>query len=186
MATVTYTFAGISNPSSTHLAKPGAQGDLPPANGALTADAEATSPQYTALATSDESRASAEDMFSHALWEFHWLITVDRATVTRIDISCEGWGFADSADGWRLYIRNNTTPAWDLLGQIANDGEVTLAGAITANISDYITAGGLIYVLAEQVGLQQCDVWSTVEVDMTSCQLTYTPASTFVMAQVNG
>jgi len=41
-------------------------------------------------------------------------------------------------------------------------------------------------VLAEQVGLQQCDVWSTVEVDMTSCQLTYTPASTFVMAQVNG
>jgi len=182
MASKTYTFAGITNPSATHIAWAGFHQEDPPSGGALVQMLEASSPDYAALAVSDDSRASCEGMLavfppSHALWEFDWLITVPRADVTRIDVSCKGLGFADSEDGWRLHVRKNTgggAPVWELLDTEPTSGEATLTGAVTADILDYITDDGHIYVLAEQVGTYVDYVPSTIQVDMTSCQLTYT------------
>ena len=186
MATVTYTFAGIVNPSSTHLGWSYRDANLPPSAGGLLTDPAylLTDGNYANIAVSDGTSAvlwtNAPD--NHWLFQFDWLITVDRATVTRIDISCKAKGTAEVTNGWNLYIRNNTTPAWELVDQCPDDLEDTLIGAVTANILDYITADGHIYVLAEQIGVPGEESNSMLEVDMTSCQLNYTPVSGFVNA----
>jgi len=184
VATVTYTFAGITHPSSTHVAWQGVDSDLPPASGALISTWEILTVSYALVAASDEDTyvVWTNQIDHHQLFQCDWLITVDRATVTRIDISCKAKGTAGVTNGWNLYIRNNTTPAWELVDQCPDDLEDTLIGAVTANILDYITADGHIYVLAEQIGVPGEEGNSMLEVDMTSCQLNYTPVSGFVNA----
>jgi hypothetical protein len=189
VATKTYDFVGVTSPSATHVGFHNNNADLPPATGNLVTDAEFNDGEYLGLATDDGIHTDHFTSSNHELFQFDWLLDEDRATVTRIDATVDAQGSADSANGWNLYIRNNTTPAWELLATKGDYGWETLTGAITANLLDYITAEGRVYVLAEQIGVLVEEGVSLLEVDFAELDITYTPPpppSTFVQAQCNG
>jgi hypothetical protein len=178
MATKLYNFVDIENPSATHVARPYSNLNLPPNNTDLVpTDLEVSTEQYAQLAVSDDDRALTFSFAVHALFEFDWLLDVPRADVSRLDITVECLGSAYTADGVSLYVYKHTTPEWVLLDTEPTSGEASLTGAVTADLLDYITAGGVVYVMVEQLGIRGGDPPegdSSISVDFASLLVTYT------------
>ena len=187
MATTTYNFVGINSPSSTHTAFHGAQSGGYPINGGNPSVDfnEETSAQYDQIEASENTRRTYE--YGDGMYDcfkYRFKIAEAVATVTRIDVTWEGYGYALS-NGANLYIRNNTTPAWELLDTTINgSSDDTLVGAITSGITNYIDGSGYVYALAITASEGGCPtpqsgiVCDYVKVDITS--ISFIPKITWI------
>lgn len=172
MGETTYNFSGISSPSGTHFCKKGHNGTPPAAGGNLTDETEASTTEYGRIDASDNTYFEYIEK-DKCGFRMRFVVSEDRATITRIDVKVEASAEGDVDNGWKLYIRNNSTPAWEQLATTGSGGDVELTGNKTANITDYIDADGYCFVLAKCNLEYECGCEPTMKVDYAEIKVTY-------------
>jgi hypothetical protein len=113
--------------------------DIPPG-----LEAEFDTDKYTAISTSDESRAS----YALGWYEFHkfeFKIDEDVSNISQISVLHEGYATdLIGGPGHRLHIWNHTNSEWEFVNNTSvADGDQLLVGTFTSSISDYIKDGTL-------------------------------------------
>ena len=115
--TSTYTFSGITDPSSTHIAYGYGDEEANPPND-ITNGSELTTGQYSTITTinDDDVSHSTRDSNTYALHRFQFKISEDVGTITNIKATWRGFGaWGDDGEGQEnsfganLHIYNFTT-----------------------------------------------------------------------------
>jgi hypothetical protein len=182
MATITLTTAGISNPSSTHRGYAGEAYQLPPASGGgFSPSAELTTTEYTSVSSSNNVRATfnAAGSTSYAGIRTEFYVDTAYRTITQIDFGMEGYAQNGmGAYGWKLYIRNNNTNAWDLIATKTGSSDETATGTKTVNLTYWLDSNYRIQLLMESSeGPDGNGSLSVVYLDYAYVTLTYTPVA---------
>lgn len=183
MAEITVTSSGITNPSTTTRFYKGASGVRPPASaGALPYErAEHTTGEYSNASADDTSYALKNTNYNYAGHELEFKIpaVVLAGILTRIDFSVLAYGSDGySVYGWRLYIKNLATGAWQYLTETTSSGYVTLSSAAESNLDDYIDANGRICLLAiSRSPMDGNGSGADLNIDYAFIKFTYTPGA---------
>jgi hypothetical protein len=120
-------------------------------DGNLNSKIEATSSQYTAIASSDNSRWQTLDPGSSDE-VFLWLEnSITEGNITSIDLSFEGY-LSNSSANFSIWARNVANSRWDQIGttqSIPTGSDGTITRSITSNIGDYVSGETLIWGVYE-------------------------------------
>ncbi len=172
-----YNFAGITNPSATHIARSFEVDVGFPTNGALTIDtltddglptgtpqlrtgiigyaldSEALNSQYTAISTSNDSHWTTNDPGfgdTQAFWA-QFDIAETPANITQIDISVEGYQGGSPQAGRKawlgIWVPDAPTPYWKTLEAAQKTADYTYSGTLTSNLEDYIDGTGKLNII---------------------------------------
>jgi agmatine/peptidylarginine deiminase len=149
---VVYDYTGITNPSGSHKAQDGEidvsdsmiqNGTFPARQGTGITGwalwAEATTAEYAALLTSDNTRYSTADPGSgdNAAMLFEFYVNEEPEDVTQIDVSVE-IGRGASTDLGYAYLWNYSTNSYIVLGSQSGTADQVVSATITTNPGDYI------------------------------------------------
>ncbi|MGB8226977.1 MAG: hypothetical protein WCE45_08990, partial [Sedimentisphaerales bacterium] len=148
---VVYDYTGITNPSSSHKAE---DGEIDVTDAEIIAGtfgarrdtiagwalwAEATTAEYAALVSSDDSRYSTADPGNgdNAAMIFEFYVNENPVDVEQIDISVE-IGRGASTDLGYAYLWNYSTSSYLVLGTQSGTADGVVSASITSNPGDYI------------------------------------------------
>ncbi|MFC1995020.1 GEVED domain-containing protein [Chloroflexota bacterium] len=121
----------------------------PPLDASLPSGPEATGSEYTAIATSDNSRWETDDPGSSD-YVFLWLdmpITEIPGNITNIELTFEGYGDGGDGGHFQIYAYNHNTPSWVAIGsseEIDEGSEETFSRSIPSSWADYIDGCGVL------------------------------------------
>ena len=149
MATYTYDFNGITNPSSTHVATSGiVHGSLSP-NFTPPSGTEFSTGNYQGLYASDGTEAASSPSsgigyFTYQTFKFAIPAGPDLAHLTQIAGSWRGYGIGPDGNGGLsygsdLYLYNFNSSAWEKEGY-NTAGVSTLTFSLTSNPSYYLSS----------------------------------------------
>lgn len=140
---------------------------------------EANDTDYTALATSDNSRLTPTNPDAgdkNFLW-FEMTLTETASSIKQLDFTFEG--YTNTTDSpFQMYVKTaagayETDASWTALSGLTNivaDTETTMTRTLKDNITDYIDANGMIVW-----AVYQTTAALTVNVDYVKLDVTYHP-----------
>lgn len=180
MAVELLTFSGITSPSSTHISIWGAATAQPPASGGSpSSSSEATTEQYTAMASEDAAYLSfemSEDTYGAVELEFQ-LSEGAASAVTNIELYARVSASADGVEGFKLYVKNQSSSAWELLGT-STTNPYSLSGNVSSSISNYLDANRRVHLLIVSRGMCiDANNAHFVNVDYAYANVTHTSTS---------
>jgi len=148
--------------------------------GNLNSKTEATSSQYTAIASSDNSRWTTSDPGSRDE-VFLWLEnSVTDSGITSIDLTFEGYLSGSSAT-FSIWARDVANGTWDQIGttqSIATGSDGTMTRSITSEIGNYVSGQTLIWGVYESTSSQSLNIDYVNVVVNTGGTTTTTAATT--------
>ena len=128
--------------------------------GNLNSKIVATSAQYTAIASSDNSRWTTLDPGSSDE-VFLWLEnTITESNIDSIDLHFEGYLSSSSAT-FSIWARNVASGQWDQIGttqSIPTGSDGTITRSITSNIGNYVSGEKLIWGVYESTSSQKLNI----------------------------
>lgn len=177
--THTYGFSGITG-SGPHYAYRKSVTTTPPTATNTSSTDQASSSEYTQLATSDNSRwvtqdpGGANEMFILAT------MAIDESPndITQIDMTFEGQG-AGGTD-FQVWALNQSTSTWGQVGgsiTLAANTDGSMTRSINVGISDYISSDGTFIW-----GVYQTDSSDLVRVDFMQVVVTYNAGGNFSLS----
>jgi len=128
--------------------------------GNLNSKTEATSAQYDAIASSDNSRWTTPDPGSRDE-VFLWLEnSVTEGSITSIDLTFEGYLSGSSAT-FSIWARDVANGEWDQIGttqSIPTGSDGTMTRSITSDIGNYVSGETLIWGVYESTSSQSLNI----------------------------
>ena len=152
MSTSTLTTNGVTNPSTTTRAYAGATAYQPPASGAdLGFKTEATTAQYSAMAVEDSTYWDAclgsNGVYFGVQVELQLPSELRNVTITQLDYGMTFGASNYTTVGGKLYIRQNVTPVWEVIGQRTYGTVGLVSGSKTTGISNYVDSNYRVRLL---------------------------------------
>lgn len=112
-----------------------------------------SSSAITAVSAIDASRFETRRTTARYQYDtqlFRFKVTQNPSLITQLDPKWIGYGESAAAYPCYLYIWNLNSQTWALVQQQdIGSPDDTLTGSITTNISDYVSAEGVVYLLAQ-------------------------------------
>ncbi|MBN1417238.1 MAG: DUF2341 domain-containing protein [Planctomycetes bacterium] len=175
-AVKTCTFAGITSPSSTHVARafevdvlepedPPSANDIDTLTDDGTAsgtpalrtgisgysnDALAAQSEYDAIESSDDSRWQIPQPGSgtHACFWARFGVGLDPSRITQIDVTLEGYQASASDKAWLgIWRPGASTPYWEVLEASQQTSDHEYTGQLTSSLSEYLDAAGDLHII---------------------------------------
>jgi len=174
--TTTYTFAGVTSPSLTHVARdfhvnvddpedpPSASDidsltddgtasgtpDLRTGINGYASDAEATQGQYDNIESSNNNRWTITDPGAglHACFWAKFQIAEAPSIISQIDVKLEGYQGAATDKAWLgIWRAGAATPYWEVLEASQQTSDHEYTGSITSSCDEYIDDSGDLYII---------------------------------------
>ncbi len=127
--------------------------------GNLNSKTEATSPQYDAIASSDDSRWTTPDPGNRDE-VFLWLENSITGSIASIDLHFEGYLNGSSAT-FSIWARDVVNGEWDQIGttqSISTGSDGTITRSITSEIANYVSGETLIWGVYESTSSQSLNI----------------------------
>lgn len=176
---VDYDFTGITSPSASHVARDFQvtvnDPTDPPTNNSIdtltvlgtsvstpnlrtgianhASDAEATSGQYTSIATSDNNRWTITDPGNgnNAVFWVKFHVDENPSNISQLDLLLEGYqgGTPAGTDkAWfGIWRPGTTTPFWELLEASQQTADYNYTGTITSNLAEYFDGNNDVHLV---------------------------------------
>jgi len=196
-----YNFVGVTNPSSTHVARDFEVDVLdptdPPTNDSIdtltstgtttgtpnlrtgiagyASDAEATSTQYSYIATSNNTRWLITDpgLGDNAVFWAKFKIAEDPSTISRIVVNLEGYQGVATDKAWLgIWRPEAATPYWKYLMAWMRTADYNYTGTITVDTDEYIDVNGDLHIIFFNE-----DDDDVLRVDYVEIRITYVEAA---------
>ncbi len=153
---ITYDFQGVTNPSSTHVARYDADDDnLEPATAFNTTGTEFSNKNYERIYASDNSRVRSATTSNgyKAQHIFRFKLGVAESEILKLNVSWEGRSQYRQGGSWHGFtmsggvrIWNHSSDSWEVVGD-SPSSEATVSKEYISNIGNYVD-GNYIFLMA--------------------------------------
>jgi len=167
-----YHYAGVSNPSSTHIGyEQTSTGELDPTDANWT---EFDDAKYDNVEKSDDSRHSLSTSVAneYPLMLFSFKCGFIEADVKKIVLSFEGYGTAPAGNGVTIKVWDHVAAAWSNPASGTAGADETLTITLTADLGNYIDDSGYIHLLARTSNPSDGTTAAVLYCDYVKCFVT--------------
>ncbi len=170
--TITYTYSGITNPSSTQVAYVGRNASFPPST-ISGWDAELNNNNYTYISSSNNVYASQTGTSTdRPTYRFNFSVSGNPSSINNITVLWEGLARSSGVETTvTIFVWNYTSSSWRDIGLVLNDTDInfTKSWITSSEINDILSSGRLHILTETNLSGSSITMWTDfVKLEVTS------------------